>query len=117
VLECSRHAADRAAATLHLELGRGTTGLRAIACTAPLLGLLGTVVLFVNALRSYSIRNFAQCDCAGGVAETLVPLALSLNVAVFAAAAFRYLSDRIEVLDFQMRMATLDLVDILAVHR
>ena len=59
-LGCSRRAGERTAAVLHLELSQGGTSLRAIACTAPLLGMFGT-------------------DCAAEVAETFVPLALSLT--------------------------------------
>lgn len=52
LLGCSRRAGERTAAVLRLELSQGGTSLRAIACTAPLLGMFGT-------------------DCAAGVAENL----------------------------------------------
>src|SRR5215475_9441207 len=83
-LACTRHAAERAGRSFCIELGRDARNLRAIAWTAPLLGMLGTVVLLKLALREYALPGFGMCDCAGGVAETFVPIALSLPLSVFA---------------------------------
>ena len=113
-LGCVRRAAERAAANFHLELGRGTMGLRTIARTAPLLGLFGTAVLLVNALRAASFPGYSTCDCAGGVAETIVPLALSFPVTIFASIGLHCLGRKIEALDLEMRCGTLDVLDHLA---
>src|SRR5215831_9759101 len=92
-LRCSRRVAEHAAAKLHTQLGRGITGLRAIACTAPLLGMCGTAVMLRNAL--HSLPGCGYGDCAGGVAETFFPFALSLPVAVLASGGFHYLREQI----------------------
>src|SRR5689334_12150704 len=89
---CARHAADRTAATLRQRLRRGATSLRAIYRTAPLLGMFGTTMLLINETRAASLPFYGMCDRAGGVAETLVPFALSLPVAIFASAASHCLS-------------------------
>jgi biopolymer transport protein ExbB/TolQ len=109
--ECARRAAERAAAIAHQELSRGTACLRAIAHTAPLLGMLGTTVLMITALRAYALPTLALCCCGGGPAETLVPTALSVPIAIFAWSSFRLLRHQIETFDLEMRTATLDLLD------
>ncbi len=113
-LDCTRRAAERATAILRLKLARGATSLRAIGRTAPLLGMFGTAVLMVNVLRAISLPGYRECDCAGGVAETFVPLVLSLPVAIFASVELHCLSRRIETFDLEMRTATFDLLDDLA---
>ena len=114
-IDCARRAADRAAAILHRELGRGTTSLRAIACIAPLLGMFGTAVLQLDALR-YSL-GCGYGDCAGGPAEAFVPIALSLPVAIIACGGFHCLSHQVETCDLEMRTVTLDLLNDLVRRR
>ncbi len=113
-LVCTRHAAERAAAVVHLKFGRGRRSLLAIGCTAPLLGLLGTVILLIDGLHAISLPGFGDCDCSVGLSETLIPFALSLPVAIFATGAFHYLTHKLETFDFEMRLATLTLLDDLA---
>jgi biopolymer transport protein ExbB/TolQ len=76
--------------------------------------MFGTVVLLINALRAQSLPGFAECDCAGGLAETFVPFALSLPVTIFAGGALHYLTRKLESFDLEMRLATLNLLDHLA---
>ena len=113
-LDCTRRAAKRTAAVVLLQLRRRNTSLLAIASTAPLLGMFGTVVLLMNAVRVYSFRAFSECDCAVGVAEAFVPFALSVPVAIFASYGIHCLRNQIETLDLEMRMGTLDLLNYLA---
>jgi len=111
VLHCTRHAAQRAAAIVRLKLARGTTSLHAIASVAPLLGMFGTAVLLLKELHAFSLPGYGECDCAGGFAETFVPLALSLPVAIFASGGLAYLRHRVERFDSEMRVGTLNLLD------
>lgn len=107
LLGCSRRAGERTpekisaihrfAAVLRLALSQSGTSLRAIVCTAPLLGMFGT-------------------GCVGGVAETFVPLAVSLWVSVFPSCGFHDILAKIEIIDFEMRVGILNLFDHL-VHR
>jgi biopolymer transport protein ExbB/TolQ len=108
-LRCSRLGAEHAAANLHIELGRGVTSLWAIACTAPLLGMFGTAVTLRSAL--HSVPGCGYGDCAGGVAETFVPFALSLPVAVLASGGFHYLRQQIDDFDLEMHAGILNLPD------
>jgi biopolymer transport protein ExbB/TolQ len=43
-IELAQHAAERSAAGVHRELGRGLSGLATVAATAPFVGMLGNVV-------------------------------------------------------------------------
>ena len=116
-LNCSKHAAERAAATCQFELARGTTALRAIACTAPLLGMFGSALLMMNVLRALSLPGYWECDCAGGPAETFVPLMLSVPVAIFACGGLHYLRHRLERFDLEMRLGSLRLINDLVRQR
>jgi biopolymer transport protein ExbB/TolQ len=111
VLASTRRAAERAAAIVRGELARGTVSLLAIACIAPLLGMFGTAVLLIGALHAQSLPGFSECDCAGGVAETFVPFALSLPIAILALWGFHCMRHQVERFDFEIRIATLNLLD------
>jgi biopolymer transport protein ExbB/TolQ len=115
--DCTRRAMERAAANFHLKLVRGTAALRAIACAAPLLGMLGTSAPLRNALDAPYLPGFSTCDCAGGVAETFVPLAMSLPITIFASVGLHFLGRQIETLDLDMRAAAFDVLNYLAVRR
>ena len=114
-LDYPKRAADRAAATLRLQLGRGCWSLRAIARTAPLVGMLGSLFLFIEAFRVYDPVSAATCDCAGGPAEAFVPFALGLPVSLLATAGWRYINHQVEAIELEMRVATIELVG--ALHR
>ena len=108
-LRCSRREAEHAAANLHVELGRGVTSLRKLACTAPLLGMFGTAILLRSALHSAAGCSYG--DCAGGVAETFVPFAVSLSVSVLASGGMHYLRQQIKGFDLDMDLGTLNILD------
>lgn len=113
-VDCAERAANRAAAILHRELGRGTSGLQAIAYTAPLLGMFGTAMLLMNIMRVYFGSACGLCESASGPAEALVPIALSIPVAILACAGFHCLRHQVETLDLEMHTATLGLLNDLA---
>ena len=102
-LAFTQHAAERAAAKYRIDLRRGAASLRAIAFTAPLLGLLGTTVMLKTLFRAYSFPGFDSWDCAGGMADTYIPLLLSLPVSLFARFAYHELRQHIESLEFEMQ--------------
>jgi len=113
----ARHAAERAAASIRIDLRRGAASLRAIAWTAPLLGMLGTTVMLKNLFRAYSLPGYDHCDCAGGMAETYVPLLLSSPVSVFAQVGLHGLRRQLEALDFDMRTGIVGILNYLACIR
>ena len=50
-VSCARLAAERAAASIHLELGRGVSSLRGIARVAPLAGTFAVAAALIEALH------------------------------------------------------------------
>jgi len=101
----TRHAAERAAAVLHRRMARGLAGLRTVAGTAPLVGMLGTVW---SIAEWSSIRCVPDCgDVAGSPAEIFVPMAFGLAVGIVASWGYRYLTARMAGFDVEMRNAAL----------
>jgi biopolymer transport protein ExbB/TolQ len=106
-VDCARRAAERAAAEAHRVLCRGTAGLQAITCLAPLLGAFGTAVLLIQFLKAQPGCDYG--DCASGAAEAFVPIALSLPVAMFACCVLHAVQLQVERFDLEMRAAILGL--------
>ena len=106
-VDCARRAAERAAVDMHRGLRRGTSGLQAITCLAPLLGAFGTAVLLIHFLKTQSSCNYG--DCASGLAEAFAPIALSLPVAIFACCVLHAVKRQVERFDLEMRAAILGL--------
>ena len=81
-------------------LYRSTDGLGLIASTAPMLGLLGTVVGMVGAFNTIgSSEGFAKPDqLAGDISKALVTTLMGLSLAIPAAAAFTFFRNRIDAL-------------------
>ena len=110
-VDCAGRAANCAAAALRRELERGAVSLETIACISPLLGMFGTTS---GLIHWYAMSAFDRGETAGGQAEAFVLIALSLTVAIVASAGFHYLRYQAETFDFEMRAATLDLLNDLA---
>lgn len=85
-----------------------------IGCIAPLLGMFGTGWLLIEAVRAQALPGFSECDCAGGVAETFVPFAISLPIATFSFWLCHRLRHQVERFDSEMHIAILNLLDHLA---
>ncbi len=114
-IDCAGRAADRAATILHHDLERRVASLRGIACIAPLLGAFGTAVGLMNAVAVfYRLSAFERGETAGSPADAFVLIVLSLPVAILACGGFHYLMYQAATLDFEMRVATLDLLNNLA---
>lgn len=107
----AQRAAERAAAVLQRRMARGLAGLRTVAETAPLLGMLSTVWSIAEWSR---IRCIPDCgDVSGGPAETLITMAFGLAVGIAASLGYGYLSARMAGLHGEMRIAAGALPDCL----
>jgi len=103
-------AAERAAAEIHLEMKRGVNSLATIACVAPWLGLLITVIGIAGSFRGCDgPRSFCMAAIAEGLADALARAALGLLVGILALWSYRYLSGQVEEFDLEMRCMTLEL--------
>lgn len=87
------HLALEAAADEELSLmRRGDKILEAVIALAPLLGLLGTVLGLISALRSIQISDLGTSSTAGvtlGIGESLISTASGLIVAIISLAFYR----------------------------
>ena len=78
-------------------------------------GAFGTAVGLMNAVAVfYRLSAFERGETAGSPADAFVLIVLSLPVAILACGGFHYLMYQAATLDFEMRVATLDLLNNLA---
>ena len=97
---------------------RGVDSLATIVSIAPFLGVFGTVLGVVNSFPGGSWEKTAMMAAiAERLSQSLVPIALSLLVAIPAQCCYRYLSSQIETFDMEMQNASLDLVNQLVRYR
>jgi biopolymer transport protein ExbB/TolQ len=113
VLECVERACERAANKVRLEMQRGLSGLAAVAATAVWLGFIGTVPGVADSFRGGTAgeRATALGAIAGYLGDSLVPAGAGVIIAVTAWSGHRYLRERLEGLDMEMRNAAIDLVN------
>ena len=111
-IEASKRALERAEAIVHAELKRGLGGLATIGSTAPFVGLFGTVIGILTAVKQNSEQNATGLGAvAGGISEALVTTALGLFVAIPAVMMFNYLTGRVEEFDVEMDNSYSELID------
>src|SRR5579871_6097788 len=117
-VETARLASERAAAVIRWRLGRGRTGLAAIAGSASSIGILSTLTW----MREWVRVGFVEppnwgCVIFRNPAEPIVFTAMGLLVTVLALWCHKYLSERLESIDTEMRAATLELANSLSLLR
>ena len=85
-------------------LERGLSTLDTIAGTAPLLGLLGTVLGMIKVFTVISQQGTGQASSlAGGISEALITTATGLVIGILALLMYNYFSNRAEnyILDIE----------------
>jgi biopolymer transport protein ExbB/TolQ len=107
-IECANRSMKRATIPVVRNLEHGLLGLSFIARTAPLLGALASATA---ALGPLMLQPTGLGDTAGGLAESLVPLILSLQVAVFAATLQFYFTGQVGAMQADTRAFTLALLN------
>jgi biopolymer transport protein ExbB len=86
--------------------------LLTIANLSPLLGLLGTVSGMIKTFNAISVHGVGgSAPLAGGIAEALITTAAGLIVAIPTLVAYRFLTDKAQVLVFEMEESSIRLVD------
>jgi biopolymer transport protein ExbB len=111
-LDAVKRASARSASLVHADLKRGLNNLAGIAATARLLGLLGTVLSMAESWHGLGTeKRTIMRWIANWCAESLMPTAFGLLVALLAFCCYRYLSERLENLDLEMETASLELMN------
>src|SRR3989440_11373973 len=112
VVEAAKRGLDRSIAIVHADMKRGLSGLATIGSTAPFVGLFGTVVGIINAFKGMSSEKTAGLSAvAGGISEALVTTAFGLFVAVPAAWAYNWFTNKVEAFGSQMTNSSSELID------
>ena len=114
LLDLAQRSLRCSSSKVRLEMKRGLSSLASIASTAPLVGLLGTVIGILDSFRGcIGQKWFCAMAVLEGVTEALVSTALGLLVAVPAVWFHNYLSNKMEAFDVEMELASLELVNYL----
>jgi biopolymer transport protein ExbB/biopolymer transport protein TolQ len=112
LLDTVRRSIQRATALTQNDLKKGVTSLATIGATAPFVGLLGTVVGFINAFVGIAATGSGGIGAvSAGIAEALVETALGLFVAIPAVWFYNYLSGRLEYFNVEMDNSSSEMVD------
>lgn len=90
--------------------------LATIAQIAPLMGLLGTVLGFINIFTALQTKVTVPTmqDLSGGVWQALICTAAGLALAIPAYAAYNYLVSRVNAIVLDMEKAATEITNILA---
>jgi biopolymer transport protein ExbB/TolQ len=111
-LTAARHASERAAATVHGEMKRGLGVLKAIAGTAPLVGIMGTLFVIVGSFPGVAGDKWGDVAYSfGSLSDAVAPTELALLVAMLAYCSHEYLAAQLDGLDGEMRNASLQFVN------
>jgi biopolymer transport protein ExbB len=110
-IEAAERAMERAEAIVHAEMDCGNPQFATIAGVAPLAGFFGTLLLLVQALRSFSRRQADTRGLANAVARSLVLLAAGVAVAVLAYWMYQHFSAALGNFDVESRNSASELVD------
>ncbi len=100
-------------------LERRLAMLATVVFTAPLLGLLGTVMGLIDAFTNLSAQTgyTSLTDLSGGVYQALITTAAGLVVAIPSAVAYGYLNSRVNVLLHDMERAGIEIVNLICDNR
>ncbi|MDX8404566.1 MAG: MotA/TolQ/ExbB proton channel family protein [Mariprofundus sp.] len=100
----------------HLERFVGILGV--IAATAPLLGLLGTVIGMIEVFQQISLVGIGKADVlAGGISKALNTTAFGLSVAIPSIIAYRYYESRVDHFVLEIEQHALRFVELLKGER
>ena len=112
LVDTVRRAIQRASALTANDLKKGVSALATIGATAPLVGLLGTVVGIITAFQGIAATGSGGLGAvSAGISEALVETALGLVVAIPAVWFYNYLTGRIEYFNVEMDNSSSELLD------
>ena len=100
----------------HMDRFIGILGV--IAATAPLLGLLGTVIGMIEVFQQISLVGVGKADAlAGGISKALNTTAFGLSVAIPSLVAYRYYEARVDRFVLEIEQHALRFVELLKGER
>ncbi len=100
----------------HMDRFIGVLGV--IAATAPLLGLLGTVIGMIEVFQQISLVGVGKADVlAGGISKALNTTAFGLSVAIPSLVAYRFYESRVDRFVLEIEQHALRFVELLKGER
>ena len=100
----------------HMDRFIGVLGV--IAATAPLLGLLGTVIGMIEVFQQISLVGVGKADAlAGGISKALNTTDFGLSIAIPSMVAFRYYESRVDRFVLEIEQHALRFVELLKGER
>ncbi len=112
IVESGKRAIERETLMTTAEMKKGLGNLATISTTAPFVGLFGTVVGIINAVRGMALSGSGGLGAvSAGIAEALATTALGLFVAVPAVWMYNYFLNKIERFQVEMSNSSSQLVD------
>jgi hypothetical protein len=103
---------------VHEEMKQGLCGLATIACVAPWVGLFGNVLGIVNSFQGIAGQKDAiRWAILWNISQSMWPTAFGLAVGIVALWCFRYLEGRLQIFDYEMEGASLELLNQLSRFR
>lgn len=100
----------------HMDRFIGVLGV--IAATAPLLGLLGTVIGMIEVFQQISLVGVGKADAlAGGISKALNTTAFGLSVAIPSLVAYRFYEARVDRFVLEIEQHALRFVELLKGER
>ena len=112
VLEAVSRASRRSSAVVHEQMRVNVNSLATIACLAPWVGMFVTVLSIPSAFPGFSgQRESVMAYIFDHLATSMWFAAFGLAVGLMALWFYRYLSTRLDAIDFEMENASLDLLN------
>jgi biopolymer transport protein ExbB/TolQ len=114
VIDAIQRACGRAAADEHIRLRRGLASLATIATVAPFFGFLATIIGIVHSYQGFDgDKSTIMAGLTWLLSESLMPTAIGLFVAILAYYFHQYLTNRLTIIDIEMKATALNLANAL----
>jgi biopolymer transport protein ExbB/TolQ len=111
-LEAVERASARSFIAVHCEMKRGLNSLATISSLAPFFGVFGTLLGILNSFTGFDgEKSEILGRLAGLLSESLIPVALSLLVALLAFCCYKYLLAKSDTFDLEMKSASIQLLN------
>lgn len=111
IIRLVERACEHEAVDVHRQARKRVAGLNTVAVVAPMFGMLATVSSFLNAFKGESGRLGRAEFFAAEFAVALIPITLSLLVAIIAYGSYHYFAARVHAFDIDMANGSSELVD------
>jgi biopolymer transport protein ExbB/TolQ len=116
-IQAVKRASERSSAVVHKDLKQGLSSLATIASIAPLVGVFGNMTGILSSFVGCAGEKSAcMAATVERLSESIWPTAFGLMVGLISVWCYKYLSGRLEAFDREMKNASLELLNQLAIY-